>query len=197
MARTSTTSGKRTAIVLALTLGCALGAPLPAGAGSADCAGASAAVSSDTRARDVARIRGAIRCIVSAERRARRLRPLRDQPALRRAAERHSRDMVRRGYFDHVSPSGSRLEARARRAGYLRRVRRWDLGEALGWGTLDEATPRNLVRGMLASPDHRALLLDRSFRDVGIGVALGAPVAGEDEPGLTLTITFGHVLRRR
>lgn len=177
-------------IALAATL------PTPAGAATTGCAGASVAVSSGDGARDVSRIRGAVRCLVTQERRARELRPFRDQAALRRAAESHSRDMVRRRYFAHVSPAGADVEARARRSGYLRDARRWDLGEALGWGILEESSPRQLVRALLESPEHRALLLDRSFRDIGIGVALGAPIDGDETPGVTLTIAFGDVERR-
>lgn len=182
---------------LALALALLAAAPAPAPAGSATCAGASAAVSGEATSRDVARLRGAIRCLITKERRRHDLAPLRDRRALRRAAEGHSRDMVRRAYFAHVSPSGSRPESRVRRAGYLRRVRRWELGEALGWGTLDQARPASLVQRLLASPGHRALLLDRSFRDIGIGIALGAPTGDEAEPGVTLTLTFGRVDRRR
>lgn len=197
MARTRLSPRARRPRTLALAAVLLALAPSPAPAGSQGCAGASASVSRDAGPQDVAKLRGAIRCLISAERAGRDLRPFRDRPALRRAAERHSRDMVRRGYFDHVAPDGSEVEVRARRAGYLRKVRRWHLGEALGWGTLDEASPRRLIARMLASPKHRSLLLDRRFRDVGIGVALGAPVKGETGPGVTLTIAFGHVSRSR
>lgn len=196
MARTGQSPRARSPRTLALALLLPALAAAPSPAHAATCAGASAAVSHETTDRDLAQLRGTLRCLIDRERRQRDLVALRERSPLRRAAEQHSRDMVRRQYFDHTSPSGSVVETRARRAGYLRRVKRWELGEALGWGTLEQATPASLIRRMMASPKHRGLLLDRSFRDVGIGVALGAPVEG-DEPGVTLTLAFGRVQRRR
>ena len=197
MAGTPFTAGAARSWALALALVLLALVPASVAAGSTSCAGATASVSTDSTSRDVVRLRSAIRCLFAKERSKRNLHALQDRRALRVAAESHSRDMVRRNYFDHVSPSGSRVETRARRAGYLRRVRRWDLGEALGWGTLEQGSPESLITRMLESPKHRALLLDRSFRDVGIGVALGAPVEEGGEPGVTLTLAFGHVVRQR
>src|SRR5438128_1825537 len=60
-----------------------------------------------------------------------------------------------------------------RRAHHLRRLR-----ENIAWGSLDWATPRAIMRSWMNSPPHRANILNRSFRDIGIGVARGAPVSG-------------------
>ncbi|MDO8211579.1 CAP domain-containing protein [Conexibacter sp. CPCC 206217] len=83
-----------------------------------------------------------------------------------RYAAAHSRDMARRGYFAHGAWS-SRV-ARASGSAHA-------LGEVLGWlgrsGPRREA--RGIVRGWLDSPPHRAVLLDASFRRVGIGRAGG------------------------
>jgi uncharacterized protein YkwD len=45
------------------------------------------------------------------------------------------------------------------------------------------------VRSWLRSPGHRAILLDGRYDDVGIGIALGAPVGGG---GATFTGDFGQ-----
>jgi uncharacterized protein YkwD len=42
------------------------------------------------------------------------------------------------------------------------------------------------------SPGHRRNILDPRFRDIGIGIALGAPVdAGASLPGATYATDFG------
>ena len=53
--------------------------------------------------------------------------------------------------------------------------RRIAAGEALAWAQGRLATPHAIVRAWMHSPPHRAVLLGRGYRDVGIGVALGSP----------------------
>ena len=67
---------------------------------------------------------------------------------------------------------------RIRSAHYLQGARGWTVGENIAWGSLDWATPRAIMRSWMNSPPHRANILNRSFRDIGIGVARGAPVSG-------------------
>jgi uncharacterized protein YkwD len=98
--------------------------------------------------------------------------------------------MVVRRYFSHDGPGGDTLGDRARRSGYIRPHRSFALSEAMAWG--EDATPRSLVRGLRQSPDHRAILLDRDQRDVGIGLSLGAPVTGVSTSSATLVLEFGH-----
>jgi uncharacterized protein YkwD len=96
------------------------------------------------------------------------LAPLRLDPRLQRAARAHSSDMIRRQYFAH-GPFLSRLA----RFG----VRGPRVGENLAWGVGSAADARAVVRGWLASPRHRANLLRRGFRRVGIASLIG-PFAG-------------------
>ncbi|HEV2774626.1 MAG TPA: CAP domain-containing protein, partial [Solirubrobacteraceae bacterium] len=51
--------------------------------------------------------------------------------------------------------------------------------------------PKSIVRGWMGSPGHRHAILDDSFRDVGVGVAPGAPrkVRGR---AATYTTEFGY-----
>jgi len=173
-----------------------MSAPAPAAATKGSCLGATASVSAHVSKKVLTRAGDAIRCLLARERRMRGLPPLRPARTLRHASERHARDMVRRHYFAHRSLGGRRVQDRAARNGYLQRVRQWELGEALGWGIAEEASPQRLVRRLLLSSGHRALLLDRVFRDVGVGVAYGVPVANWGRlPGLTVTLTFGRVRR--
>lgn len=101
---------------------------------------------------------------VNSVRRAHGARPLGVGPALQRAARAHSLDMARRGYFDH-GPFVQRL----RRFGVRSRV----IGENLAYAAAPAFNAGGVVRMWLASPPHRAILLDRSFSRIGIGVAGG------------------------
>jgi uncharacterized protein YkwD len=59
-----------------------------------------------------------------------------------------------------------------RAAGYLSSsVRGYEIGENIAWGTLWLATPRSIVAAWMASPGHRANILDGHFRDTGIGIS--------------------------
>jgi uncharacterized protein YkwD len=117
------------------------------------------------------------------------LPPLREQPTLGRAASGHSSDMVQRRYFEHTTPGGQTMVDRIVGAGYVRASDGWLLGENLEWGTGGLATPRGAVKAWLDSPPHRANLLKRGYREVGIGVALGVPTGGDR--GATYTVDFG------
>ena len=48
------------------------------------------------------------------------------------------------------------------------------LGETLAWGVGVDGSAESIVRMWLASPSHRATLLRRNFRRVGVGVAIGS-----------------------
>lgn len=162
----------------------------PAAAAKARCAHASAApsqLSTPAASRS-------LRCLINDVRRAHRLRPVRADRHLRTAARRHAGDMADRNYFAHASPAGTTMEKRVRHAGYLRDVREWWLGEAIAWGHGGAGTPRAILRGLLKSPPHRAILLDPGFRDLGVGVARGAP-RGAGAGALTVALDFGRVRR--
>ncbi len=107
--------------------------------------------------------------------------------------------MVARQYFEHVTPNGVNVRQRAARAGYLRkrsacRMRKRSgckINETIAWGTESQSTPAELVRMFMTSPGHRRILLDRRYRDIGVGLAPGAPVSGLGN-GATLTLDFGR-----
>jgi uncharacterized protein YkwD len=141
-------------------------------------------------------LRQATLCLMNAERGARGLALLQDQAALERVAGTYARQMVRQRFFDHTSPGGSTMLSRIRSTRYLRDVVSWTVGENLAWGSGPLATPRATVRAWMQSADHRANLLDAHFRDVGIGVAEGAPEQLSDgELGGTYVTDFGRRVR--
>jgi uncharacterized protein YkwD len=172
--------------LLAFAAALALAFTATAPAHAASCAGAARAAQSAP----AENARAAVLCLVNAQRRGHGLRPVRASRDLERAAARHSADMVRRRFFDHVSPSGSTLTSRVRATGYLRGSRGWSLGEAIAWGSGSLATPATIVDSWMNSPPHRAILLGRDFRDMGIGIATGTPSGGAD--GATFTLDAGR-----
>lgn len=103
--------------------------------------------------------------MVNAERAKRGLTPLKADPQLADVARGHSRDMLARGYFSHVTPEGGDLGERLRKG----EVRFLVAGENLAFAqTLDIAH-----RGLMASPGHRANILRPQFGRLGIGVLDG------------------------
>ena len=152
------------------------------------CVGADSPPVDEATRRQASRV---VLCLVNRERRARQLPPLRRSRPLAKAARRHSADMVGRKYFSHFS-SGGDVRRRAIRSGYVRRSRRALLGETLAWGAGSTASPQGLVALFMSSSPHRRTLLSRRYRDLGVGLALGAPASDVDGSATTLTIAFGR-----
>jgi uncharacterized protein YkwD len=117
-------------------------------------------------------------CSLNAQRDRYGLPPLKLNKRLSKAARGHARDMVRRDYFAHDSLGGGTFVDRIRRSGYLSGASSWSVGENLAWGTNERSAPRAITDMWMNSPGHRANILSSSFREVGIGLALGAPSAG-------------------
>jgi uncharacterized protein YkwD len=117
-------------------------------------------------------------CLLNVQRSANGLRRLKASRTLARSARRYARAMVAHRFFSHVSPAGQTLEARISRSGYLRGATGWAYGENLAWGSGSRATPRQIVTAWMASPGHRANILSARWRNIGVGIAPGAPVAG-------------------
>ena len=128
-------------------------------------------------------------CVLNAERARHRLRPLRLNHKLSRAAQRHSRAMARKRFFSHTSPGGASFVDRIRSTGYLSGARSWTVGENIAYGSGNRSTPRSIGSAWMNSPPHRANILSGSFRSIGIGVASGTPVGGG---GGTYTTDFGR-----
>ena len=130
-------------------------------------------------------------CLLNGERTKRRMRKLRLNGRLSVAATRHAGDMVRRDYFSHDSVNGQSFVDRIKRTGYLQSASSWYVGENLAWGAGERSTPRSQLRAWMNSPGHRANILNRRFREVGIGIAVGAPQGRWDEAA-TYATEFGR-----
>jgi uncharacterized protein YkwD len=170
-------SVKRALVLAASVLAAVAAAPAQAQA----CRGADDVVTAETRAA----AQTTIRCLITRERTSRGLRRLRPNADLREAAEGFAATLVRRGEFDHVIPGVPDLGGRLRQAGYARFA---VAGENLAWAGGELATPRTIVRSWMGSPGHRANVLRRDYREVGIGVAMGTPEGGD---GITVASGFG------
>lgn len=102
--------------------------------------------------------------LVNAHRQSRGCAPLAWLQPAANAAQAHSEDMARRGYFDHVSPDGGQPWDRLAAHG----VRYRRVAENIAW------TPRQsageTLRGWLGSPGHRANLDNCAYTHHGIGL---------------------------
>lgn len=147
----------------------------------ASCKGADA----DASSASASALESTIACLINAERASRGIRPLKVNGKLRKAARGHSGDMVRQSYFSHTSRDGRDVVDRVVEARYLRSTRRFLVGENIGYA----GTPSAMLTQWIKSRPHRANMLDRDYRDFGIGAAAGHPVSGPGDGG-TFTAVF-------
>ena len=141
------------------------------------------------------KIRAAVLCLVNRERGRNGENPLRTNMHLQRAAEAHSISMAFDGYFAHIGPGGQTPLARMRASGYIHNAHAaYVVGENIAWGTLWLASPQAIVAAWMASPGHRANILDRSYRETAIGICAHMPSAlGHGQAGAMYTQDFGAV----
>ncbi|MFG2872506.1 CAP domain-containing protein [Streptomyces sp. NPDC048338] len=105
--------------------------------------------------------------LVNEEREKAGCRPLRAEQRLRSSAQAHADDMAARDYYEHQSPEGRNAGDRISRTGYA-----WS-----AWGENIHRGPKSAVRVMedwMDSDTHRHNILNCSFREIGVGVALTA-----------------------
>jgi len=120
------------------------------------------------------------------------LRSLRLSAALTAAADQHSQSMAQKGYFSHDSANGSSFFKRIASFYTYRGYSNWSAGENLLYSTPD-IDPAGALRLWLNSPEHRANLLNRNWREIGLGAvhSSAAPgVYGGDEVTI-VTADFG------
>jgi len=138
----------------------------------------------------------AVLCLVNRLRAAHRERALTTDAALQAAARRHATEMIAGHFFAHTSPDGSTMTDRDEEAGYLTPGdAAFLLGENLAWGTGDLSSPASIVAAWERSPEHRANMLDASYRQTGIAVLAGVPDAeATAKTSATYVQEFGTVL---
>jgi uncharacterized protein YkwD len=154
----------------------------PQGAAAQGCANSSA----DPGSISISKVDAATFCLLNEQRRAHGLRALRESGKLDLASTRYAQDMARRNVFEHGDFVG-----RIKASNYLSGASSWYVGENIAWGTGSYATPAGIVKMWMNSPPHRANILSSKFRDIGVGIARGAPRAGVSG-GATYVTDFGR-----
>jgi uncharacterized protein YkwD len=147
---------------------------------------------------DLERIRAAVLCLVNRERAAHGESALQRNARLELAAQSHTESMAGGNYFEHVGPGGDSPVQRMRTAGYLYSPRLgYEVAENLAWGTLWLGSPRAIVAAWMASPPHRANILDPHLRDSGVGVSPHVPASlARGQAGGIYTQDFGVIVTR-
>ena len=128
-------------------------------------AGSSSAQLSTDQAQDT------IRCLLNRARKRSDAPKLKQRDSLDAAAQHHASEMASLGHFSHWSPSGDDVRDRARAFGYKGAV-----GEIIAAG---QSSPARVVDAWLESDPHRAVILSRRLRHVGVGVGLSTDSLGE------------------
>jgi uncharacterized protein YkwD len=93
-------------------------------------------------------------------------------------------------YFAHNSFNGETVKARLERFGYtFSGYSLWKYGENIYWGSGTYSSPDCAFRWWMNSAPHKANILDRDFREVGVGVRTGTY---KGIPGTAMyTVDFG------
>lgn len=127
----------------------------------------------------------AILCLVNQERTKRGLKALRSNKKLAKAAKKHTKQMVKTNCLDHQCGGEPNLQGRIR--GYLSGARQYAYGEDVGCAT----TAAKMVSRWMGSPLHRANILNKKFKDAGVGSSQGRVSSRCSKNYATFTIVFG------
>jgi uncharacterized protein YkwD len=141
-------------------------------------------------------VREATLCLIDQERLSNGEAALQFNAHLQQSAQAHTESMAFGDYFEHNGPSGDTPLSRMIAAGYIPSSQvGYEIGENIGWGTLELGTPRAIVAAWMASPGHRANILDARFRDTAIGVSPHVPssLSGGQSGGI-YTQDFGVII---
>jgi len=133
--------------------------------------------------------RKAVLCLINRRRDAAGLPDLRRNKQLQKAAQRHNDRMDGTGCFAHECPGEPALDVRL--DDYLTGgLSRWGIGENVAWGSGEHGTPEAIVQAWMNSPGHRANILSRDWREIGVGFSAGSPTSGRADAGI-YTTDFG------
>ncbi|MGH2954259.1 MAG: CAP domain-containing protein [Solirubrobacterales bacterium] len=134
--------------------------------------------------------RKAVRCLINEKRAKAGMGALDRDRRLQKSAQRHNKRMHGTGCFAHQCPGEGSLDTRIRNTGYLSGADRWKYAENVAWGKKKRGTPKNVVDAWMKSSGHRANILSRDFRDLGVGFDNGTPGSKRASGGI-FTVDFG------
>jgi uncharacterized protein YkwD len=132
----------------------------------------------------------AVLCVINEQRKLAKLKPLRLNKKLGKAAVAHTKAMVGQKFFAHQGPKEKNLAGRLKKAKY-----RGAAGENIGAGAGPLGSPVGMVNGWMHSTLHRANILEKKWRTVGIGFLAQFPVPTASSPVATFTTDFGSAKR--
>jgi len=123
------------------------------------------------------------------------LKPLASSAKLTAPAAQHTREMGTNGYFDHDSLDATPFWKRIERWYPSSRWSYWSVGENLLWSD-EDISASDAIDMWMQSPEHRANLLSRRWREIGISAIHFDAAPGDygDESVTIVTADFG--LRR-
>ncbi|MFQ5413026.1 MAG: CAP domain-containing protein [Phycisphaerae bacterium] len=169
-----------TMAVLALSVGCdGTAAPFDTTAAARDLAPAPCITPEDTKHMADQALQ-----LINLERGALGIAPVASDEKLERIASRYACLLISEGFFGHFEPlTGDGPGVRAVAGKYAF----YTVGENLAAG---QETPAEVIKGWMASRDHRRILLDPQFKQVGITVRTGG------EYGIYWVAEFGDPVAR-
>lgn len=119
---------------------------------------------------DVAGVERAVHEAVNARRRTRGLPLLSFDGHLAAVARTHSRDMARRGFFDHETPDGRSVADRYRQTGYDPRPSGENIAKQYPTHGADAGgVAESVVESWMNSPGHRENIVESSWTNEGVG----------------------------
>jgi uncharacterized protein YkwD len=122
------------------------------------------------------------------------LRALHRSNHLSAAANQHSVSMAQKGYFSHSSANGGAFWRRIASYYGYHGYRQWSVGENLLWSSPSVGTAQALQMWM-TSPEHRANLLDRNWREIGLSAVHVASAPGVYHGGAVTIVTADFGVR--
>ncbi len=120
---------------------------------------------------DLSKVRNDMLVRVNQERQNVGLSPLVFNDKLNIASQGHTDDMLAQGYYSHNSLDGRTPAMRITATGYLYQA----MGENIAKG---QRTVKEVMDDWMASPEHRANILNPFYEDIGIGLSFGKNTNG-------------------
>jgi uncharacterized protein YkwD len=132
--------------------------------------------------------------LINKQRTKRGLAKVSAQASLMSAARAHSGEMGLEQYFSHDSANGETFARRLIRHGFTKRgYSFWKVGEDIYYGSGLYSTPSAAVRAWMRSSAHRAVILTRCFRKVGVGIVVCEEgYRSIDQPVTFFTLDLGR-----